>query len=77
MALNELSNVGNPTRSAELNDLVKCIKKKNVRKQGISSKTRRALLNKEFKTTIFTVEDHKRTAEGASTKPIWNYGVPT
>ena len=75
MAWNELSNVGNPTRSAELNNLVKYIKKKEVRKQGVSSKARRALLHEEFKSTIATVQGHKRTSDGASTEPIWNYGV--
>ena len=32
MAWNEISMVGNPTRSAELNDLIKYVKKKEVRK---------------------------------------------
>ena len=76
MAWNEISNVGNPTRSAELNDLVKYIKKKEVRKQGVQSKARRALTHEEFKNTLQELKSYKRTSEGASTSPIWNYGMP-
>ena len=31
---NEISNVGNPTKSAEVNDLVKRVTKKEARKEG-------------------------------------------
>ena len=76
MTWNELSNVGNPTKSTEINDLIKYIKKKEVRKQGIGSKARRTLTHQEFKETLVTLKDHARTVEGESTDPIWNYGVP-
>ena len=77
MAWYELLNVGNSTGSQELNNLVKYIKKKEVRKQCNSSKARGVLLHKEFKSIIATVQDHTQTAEGASTDPIWNFGVPS
>ena len=76
MTWNEISNVGNPTKCSELNDLIKYIKKKEVCKQGIGSKARRALTHEEFKDTLGTLKDHARTAEGASTNPVWNFGVP-
>ena len=71
---NEISNVGNPTRSTELNDLIKKIKTSEVRKLGISSKARRALTHPEYVDTHGTLKKHKRTREGASTNAIWNYG---
>jgi hypothetical protein len=37
MAWNVLNDVGNPTKSIEVNDLIKAIKKKEVRKQGKAS----------------------------------------
>ena len=40
MVFNELSNVGNPTKSAVVNDLVKRVKTKEVRKQGVAPKAR-------------------------------------
>ena len=76
MTWNEISNVGNPTRSAELNDLIKYIKKKEVRKQGVQSTARRALTHEEFKSTLEELKNHKKTTEGKSTSPIWNYGIP-
>ena len=71
---NEISNVGNPTRSTELNDLIKKVKTSEVKKLGISSKARRALTHPEFVDTHGTLKRHKRTREGESTNAIWNYG---
>lgn len=76
MVWNVISNVGNPTRCAELNDLVKKMKKKEVRKQGVASQARRPLTHDEFQGSLKIVKEHKRTTDGASTEPIWNYGVP-
>ena len=76
MPWNEISGVGNPTRSAEINDLIKYIKKKEVQKQGVQSKARRALTHDEFKNTLLELKSYNRTTEGASTSPIWNYGIP-
>ena len=43
MPWNAISGQGNPTRSIEVNTLIKKVKKKEVRKQGVSSKARRAV----------------------------------
>ena len=40
---NEIANVGNPTRSGEVNDLVKAIKKMETARLGAESQARRAL----------------------------------
>jgi hypothetical protein len=39
---------GNPTRSIEINELIKQVKKKEVRKQGAASKTRQPMKETEF-----------------------------
>jgi len=39
---------GNPTRSAEPNELIKKVRKKEVRKQGAESKKRRSLTDNEY-----------------------------
>ncbi|KAI2510537.1 hypothetical protein MHU86_3805 [Fragilaria crotonensis] len=39
---------GNPTRSALVNALIKRVKKKEARKQGVDSQTRRPMLGQEF-----------------------------
>ena len=41
-------NEGNPTRSIEVNSLIKRIKKKEVRKQGVLSKAKRPLTEDKF-----------------------------
>ena len=76
LAWNEIAKVGNPTRSAELNDLVKYIKKKEVRRQGVKSQERRPLAHNEFKATCTSLKEYKGTSDGDSTCPIWNYGIP-
>jgi hypothetical protein len=40
---------GNPTRSSEILDLIKYIKKKEVRRQGVASQARRPLTLGEFR----------------------------
>jgi hypothetical protein len=52
MAWNAISGQGNPTRSIEVNKLVKAVQKKEVRKQGAPSMTRRSMMIDEFKATI-------------------------
>jgi hypothetical protein len=50
MPWNAISGQGNPTRSIEVNTLIKKVKKKEVRrKEGISSKARRAVAHVEFR----------------------------
>ena len=39
---------GNPTRSVLVNALIKRVKKKEARKQGVDSQTRRPMLGQEF-----------------------------
>ena len=40
---NDVAEIGNPTRSVVVNDMIKRVKKKEVRKQGLQSSARRAL----------------------------------
>ncbi|KAL7567236.1 hypothetical protein ACA910_021220 [Epithemia clementina (nom. ined.)] len=73
MAWNEISNVGNPTRSALVNDLIKRVKKKEVRRLGVQSKARRSLTDPEFHHVIDIVQ-----AQGAqgNNRLIKQYGIP-
>ena len=48
MPWNSQTRSGNPTRSIEVNDLIKLIKKKEVRKEGRKSAARRAMNIDEF-----------------------------
>ena len=43
-------NEGNPTRSIEINNLIKRVKKKEVRKQGAASQSKRAITEDEYQT---------------------------
>ena len=52
MAWNEQTQQGNPTRSSVLNDLIKVVKKKEVRKLGKASSARRPLVLPEFRQLI-------------------------
>jgi hypothetical protein len=49
MPWNSISGQGNPTRSIEVNTLIKKVKKKEVRKEGVGSKARRAVTHVEFR----------------------------
>jgi hypothetical protein len=49
---NVITATGNPTRSIEINELIKKIKKKEVRKQGKQSSARRPLERVEFEQTL-------------------------
>jgi hypothetical protein len=49
MPWNAVSGQGNLTRSIEVNTLIKKVKKKEVRKQGVVSKARRAVTHVEFR----------------------------
>jgi len=48
MPWNALAQEGNPTRSVEVNNFIKAVKKKEVRKQGKASSARRPLEKSEF-----------------------------
>ena len=58
MHWNELADPpsGNPTKSVEVNDIIKRVKKKEVRKQGKSSQARSAFEEHEFEKLISVVE---------------------
>ena len=49
MAWNELASVGNPTRSREINDLIKLLKKLEVRGKGAPTHACRAITDSEFR----------------------------
>jgi hypothetical protein len=56
---NSITMFGNPTRSAEVNNLIKMVKKKEVRRrQGKSSQARRALEPEEFEQLIDLIEEN-------------------
>jgi hypothetical protein len=69
MAWNAITGHGNLTRSIEVNELIKKVKKKEVRKQGADSQARRAITHAEF----------KRTQSILMAKPdiIRRYGIPS
>lgn len=48
-AWDSINNVGNPTKSKEVNELIKYVKKKEVRRTGKASCTKRALTQHEFR----------------------------
>ena len=60
MHWNELANppVGNPTKSSQVNDLIKRVKKKEVRKQGKPTQARKAFEEKEFEQLIQMMEQY-------------------
>jgi hypothetical protein len=68
MSWNVLSNVGNPTKSIEINDLIKAVKKKEVRKQGKASSARRPLQHEEYQSMLDCLRAHD--------DPIKRYSLP-
>jgi hypothetical protein len=68
MVWNEISGVGNPTRSIALNDLIKYVKKKEVRGQGAPSQARRSIKDAEFRRVVELLKEE----EGI----IKKYGIP-
>lgn len=65
---NELTGRGNPTKSQELNDMIKKVKKFEVRGQGAPSRARRALKEHEFR----SMQSELRSSDDYITK----YGIP-
>jgi hypothetical protein len=59
---------GNPTRSVEINNLIKRVKKKQVRKQGVRSQTWRAITKLEFRALHAVLRDDARSM-------LWRYGM--
>ena len=56
MGWNSLRNEGNPTRSLEVNNLIKAVKKDEVRKVGKKSSARRPITKPEFRKVIQLLE---------------------
>jgi hypothetical protein len=73
---------GNPTRSNEINDLLKRVKRKEVRKQGVSPKCRRAITEREYRLLLTALQAPRREGDddsniAVSTNPIvLRYGLP-
>ena len=61
---------GNPTKSKEINDLIAYVKKKQVRKQGVPSRARRALTKGEY------TQQQTMLREGEEFGNISRLGVP-
>jgi 4-amino-4-deoxy-L-arabinose transferase-like glycosyltransferase len=57
MQWNELSHVGNPTRSQEVNKLIKTVRRKETARLGKPSEARRALYASEFEQAIEMMEN--------------------
>jgi len=60
---------GNPTRSVEVNALIKAVKRKEARKQGAESHTRRPMTEREFCVL------HDVLKQGNVGNDIWRYGM--
>ena len=56
MAWNKLTSQGNPTRSVEIINLIKAVKKKEVLKQGKPSKADQAMEKSEFEDRLQLLE---------------------
>ena len=52
--------VGNPTKSAAVNDLIKRVKKDEVRKQGKPSQARKAFTEQEYELAIQQMDTHEQ-----------------
>ena len=65
----EISNVGNPTKSAEFNDFVKSFIKKEARKEGAEQKKWSLPNSEEYCSIIHILNSSKDTVE--------KYGIPT
>ena len=70
MVFNELSNVGNPTKSAVVNDLVKRVKRKEVRKQGVAPKAQCDMEDAEYREILKVLRNNW------GTNIIVRYGCP-
>jgi hypothetical protein len=69
MPWNAVSGQENPTRPIEVNTLVKKVKKKEVRKEGVSSKDRRAVTHVEFRRMQSILREKNDV--------IHRYGIPS
>ena len=62
-----MTNQGNRTRSIEINNLIKQVKKKEVRKQGAPSHARRPMKTDEFRLVHGILQGSKN--------PLWKFGI--
>jgi len=70
-------NEGNPTRSTEINDLIKRVKRKEVRKQGVAPKCRRAIMESEFRVLHRVLTTNRNECSLSTTNPILKpFGLP-
>ena len=63
MVWNEISNCGNPTRCTLINDMIKRVKKMEVRKQGVPSRARRPMTHEVYKATLVKLKEYQRNNE--------------
>ena len=68
-AWNAIINAGNPTRSKEVNDLIKYVAKKEARREGAPSQARRSITKEEFVRTIKILKEN-------GTHRNMKYGIP-
>lgn len=68
MQWNNISNIGNPTQSTALNDVIKKVKKFEVRQQGAPSQAHRSCNNHKF---TYTQQVLKEEGECLNSK----YGI--
>jgi DNA-binding response OmpR family regulator len=59
---------GNPTRSIQVNNLIKQVKKKEVRKQGVVLQTQGPMTEREFRLLHTVLRDPKNNS-------MWQYGM--
>jgi hypothetical protein len=62
---------GNPTKNIDVNDLIRRVKKKEVRKQGVAPQSRRSMTEQEFRLLHSVLRKY-----GTDNDIIWRFGVP-
>jgi hypothetical protein len=62
---------GNPTKSIDVNDLIRRVKKKEVRKQGVAPQSRRSMTEREFRLLHSVLRK-----SGGDNDIIWRFGIP-
>ena len=71
MQWNALTGVGNPTKSKEVNQLIKLVKKREVRGQGVASQARRPIRGPEYKRIVQILKE-----ESEEDNIMMKYGIP-
>ena len=73
MQWNEISNVGNLTKSAEVNDLIKRVTKKEARKEGAASHRRRPMKIEEYNSILEILKESRQSTEKYGIPALMNY----